>query len=156
MFTDHQIFDRYHKFRIKGIFSGKESLSLKELTSLNPGDYVVHVDHGIGKFGGLEKVEINGKIQENIKLVYRDNDTLYVGIHALHRISKYKGRDSGEPRIYKLGTGAWQKLKVTDKEQDKRYCTRPHPPLRKEKGSGWLQVFPRLLPAERARSIFHL
>lgn len=119
VFTDHQIFDRYHKFRIKGIFSGKESLSLKELTSLNPGDYVVHVDHGIGKFGGLEKVEINGKIQENIKLVYRDNDTLYVGIHALHRISKYKGKDSGEPRIYKLGTGAWQKLKARTKSKIK-------------------------------------
>jgi len=115
IFTDHQIFDRYHKFRIKGIFSPKESLSIKELTSLNPGDYVVHIDHGIGRFGGLEKVEINGKIQENIKLVYKDNDTLFVGIHALHRISKYKGKDSGEPRIYKLGTGAWQKLKSRTK-----------------------------------------
>jgi len=119
VFTDHQIFERYHKFRIKGIFSQKESLSIKELTSLNPGDYVVHIDHGIGKFGGLEKVEINGKIQENIKLVYKDNDTLYVGIHALHRISKYKGKDNAEPRIYKLGTGAWQKLKARTKNKIK-------------------------------------
>jgi len=119
VFTDHQIFDRYHKFHIKGLFSQKESLSIKELTSLNPGDYVVHIDHGIGKFGGLEKVEINGKIQENIKLVYRDNDTLYVGIHALHRISKYKGKDNAEPRIYKLGTGAWQKLKARTKKKIK-------------------------------------
>lgn len=115
VFTDHQIFERYHKFRIKGMFSQKESMSIKQLTSLNPGDYVVHIDHGIGKFGGLEKVEINGKMQENIKLVYKDNDTLYVGIHALHRISKYKGKDSSEPRIYKLGTGAWQKLKARTK-----------------------------------------
>lgn len=119
VFTDHQIFERYHKFRIKGMFSPKESLSIKELTSLNPGDYVVHVDHGIGRFGGLEKVEINGKIQENIKLVYKDNDTLYVGIHALHRISKYKGKDNAEPRIYKLGTGAWQKLKSRTKNKIK-------------------------------------
>ncbi|MDT8401902.1 MAG: transcription-repair coupling factor [Bacteroidales bacterium] len=119
VFTDHQIFERYHKFRIKGIFSQKESISIKELTSLNPGDYVVHIDHGIGKFGGLEKVEINGKIQENIKLVYKDNDTLYVGIHALHRISKYKGKDTAEPRIYKLGTGAWQKLKDRTKKKIK-------------------------------------
>ncbi len=119
IFTDHQIFGRYHKFRVKGSFLRKESLSIRELTSLNPGDYVVHIDHGIGKFGGLEKVEINGKIQENIKLVYKDNDTLYVGIHALHRISKYKGKDNIEPRIYKLGTGAWQKVKSRTKKKIK-------------------------------------
>jgi len=119
VYTDHQIFDRYHKFRIRGYFTRKESLSLKELTGLNPGDYVVHIDHGIGRFGGLEKIETNGKIQEAIKLVYRDNDILYVGIHSLHRISKYKGKDSEEPRIYKLGSGAWQKLKQTTKKRVK-------------------------------------
>jgi len=119
VFTDHQIFDRYHKFRIKGYFTKKESISVKELTGLNPGDYVVHIDHGIGKFGGLEKIEVNGKIQEAIKLVYRDNDILYVGIHSLHRISKYKGKESTEPKIYKLGSGAWQKLKQTTKSRVK-------------------------------------
>ena len=119
VFTDHQIFDRYHKFRIRGYFSRKESISVKELTGLNPGDYVVHIDHGIGKFGGLEKIEVNGKIQEAIKLVYRDNDILYVGIHSLHRISKYKGKDESEPRIYKLGSGAWQKLKQNTKKRVK-------------------------------------
>jgi transcription-repair coupling factor (superfamily II helicase) len=119
VFTDHQIFDRYHKFRIRGYFSRKESISVKELTGLNPGDYVVHIDHGIGKFGGLEKIEVNGKIQEAIKLVYRDNDILYVGIHSLYRISKYKGKDDSEPRIYKLGSGAWQKLKQTTKKRVK-------------------------------------
>jgi transcription-repair coupling factor (superfamily II helicase) len=119
VFTDHQIFDRYHKFRIKGYFTRKESISVKELTGLNPGDYVVHIDHGIGKFGGLEKIEVNGKIQEAIKLVYRDNDILYVGIHSLHRISKYKGKDSSEPKIYKLGSGAWQKLKQSTKKRVK-------------------------------------
>ena len=119
VFTDHQIFDRYHKFRIKGFFNKKESISVKELTGLNPGDYVVHIDHGIGKFGGLEKIEVNGKIQEAIKLVYRDNDILYVGIHSLHRISKYKGKDATEPKIYKLGSGAWQKLKQSTKSRVK-------------------------------------
>jgi transcription-repair coupling factor (superfamily II helicase) len=119
IYTDHQIFDRYHKFRIRGYFSRKESISVKELTGLNPGDYVVHIDHGIGKFGGLEKIEVNGKVQEAIKLVYRDNDILYVGIHSLHRISKYKGKDNAEPKIYKLGSGAWQKLKQTTKSRVK-------------------------------------
>ena len=119
VFTDHQIFDRYHKFRIRGYFTKKESISVKELTGLNPGDYVVHIDHGIGKFGGLEKIEVNGKIQEAIKLVYRDNDILYVGIHSLYRISKYKGKDNSEPKIYKLGSGAWQKLKQATKSRVK-------------------------------------
>ena len=119
VYTDHQIFDRYHKFRIRGYFTKKESISVKELTGLNPGDYVVHIDHGIGKFGGLEKIEVNGKVQEAIKLVYRDNDILYVGIHSLHRISKYKGKDNTEPKIYKLGSGAWQKLKLSTKTRVK-------------------------------------
>jgi len=119
IFTDHQIFDRYHKFKIRGYFTKKESISVRELTGLNPGDYVVHIDHGIGKFGGLEKIEVNGKIQEAIKLVYRDNDILYVGIHSLYRISKYKGKDSAEPKIYKLGSGAWQKLKQATKSRVK-------------------------------------
>ncbi len=119
VFTDHQIFDRYHKFRIRGYFTRKESISVKELTGLNPGDYVVHIDHGIGKFGGLEKIEVNGRLQEAIKLVYRDNDILYVAIHSLHRISKYKGRDNSEPRIYKLGSGAWQKLRQSTKKRVK-------------------------------------
>jgi transcription-repair coupling factor (superfamily II helicase) len=116
-FTDHQIFDRYHKFRFHDRFSRKESVSVKELMGLNPGDYVVHVDHGIGMFGGLEKIEVNGKLQEAIKLVYKDRDVLYVNIHSLHRISKYKGKDSGPPRIYKLGSGAWQKLKSNTKKK---------------------------------------
>ena len=119
IYTDHQIFDRYHKFKIRGYFTKKESISVKEITGLNPGDYVVHIDHGIGKFGGLEKIEVNGKLQEAIKLVYRDNDILYVGIHSLHRISKYKGKEGAEPKIYKLGSGAWQKLKQATKSRVK-------------------------------------
>ncbi len=116
-YTDHQIFERYHKFRFHDRFSRKESVSVKELIGLNPGDYVVHVDHGIGIFGGLEKIEVNGKIQEAIKLVYKDRDVLYVNIHSLHRISKYKGKETGPPKIYKLGTGAWQKLKNKTKKK---------------------------------------
>ncbi|MBN1596760.1 MAG: transcription-repair coupling factor [Bacteroidales bacterium] len=119
LYTDHQIFDRYHKYRLQKYFSSKASVSINELKYLNPGDYVVHVDHGVGKFGGLEKIEENGKIQEKIKLVYRDNDVLYVNIHSLHRISKYKGKDDTEPKIYKLGTGAWQKLKENTKRKVK-------------------------------------
>ncbi len=119
VYTDHQIFDRYHKFRIRGFFTRRDSMTVRELTDLNPGDYVVHVDHGIGRFGGLEKIEVNGHMQEAIKLVFRDNDILFVGIHALHRISKYKGKDDTPPRISKLGTGAWQKLKQSTKKKVK-------------------------------------
>ncbi len=118
-FTDHQIFDRYHKFKLRKTFSKKEALSIKELTGLHPGDFIVHVDHGIGQFGGLEKIEINGGWQEAIKLVYRDMDTLFVSIHSLHRISKYKGKDGETPKMYKLGSGAWQKLKLKTKSKIK-------------------------------------
>ena len=114
-FTDHQIFERFHKYNIKAGFNKRESITLAELTNLHPGDYVVHIDHGVGRFGGLQKVEVNGKHQEAIKLVYRDNDVLFISIHALHRISKFKGKDGGEPTIHKLGSGAWQKLKTTTK-----------------------------------------
>ncbi|MDX9773564.1 MAG: transcription-repair coupling factor [Bacteroidales bacterium] len=119
VYTDHQIFDRYHKFKIRGFFTRRDSMTIRELTDLNPGDYVVHVDHGIGRFGGLEKMAVNGRMQEAIKLVFRDNDILYVGIHALHRISKYKGKDDTPPRINKLGTGAWQKIKQATKKKVK-------------------------------------
>ncbi len=118
-FTDHQIFERYHKYKLNTGFSGKAALSIKELTGLQSGDYVVHIDHGIGRFGGLEKIEVNGRLQEAVRLVYKDNDMLYVSIHALHRISKYKGKDDMPPKIYKLGSGAWQRLKQTTKKKIK-------------------------------------
>lgn len=118
-YTDHQIFERYHKYTLHNYFSNRGALSLKELKGLQPGDYVVHIDHGIGKFGGLEKIEINGKMQESIRLVYQDNDVLYVSIHSLHRISKYKGKDNEPPRLYKLGTGAWQRLKQNTRKKIK-------------------------------------
>ncbi len=118
-YTDHQIFERYHRFKLKDRREQREAVSLSELNKLHQGDYVVHVDHGIGKFAGLVKTEINGKIQEAIRLVYQDNDSLLVSIHALHRISKYKGKEAGEPRINKLGTGAWQKMKNRTKAKVK-------------------------------------
>lgn len=119
IYTDHQIFDRYHKFQVRGTNQNKEAISISELQNLHPGDYVVHIDHGIGIFGGLERVENNGKVQEAIRLVYKDNDVLYVNIHQLHRVSKYKGKEGEAPKIYKLGTGAWQKLKQATKSKVK-------------------------------------
>lgn len=118
-YTDHQIFERYHRFQTKNRKAQREAISLKELNKLHQGDYVVHIDHGIGKFAGLVKTEVNGKIQEAIRLVYKDNDSLLVSIHSLHRISKYKGKEGTEPRINKLGTGAWQKMKSRTKAKVK-------------------------------------
>lgn len=118
-FTDHQIFERYHKFNLRNSFSKKESLTLKELTSLQVGDYVTHIDHGLGKFGGLKKINVNGTMQEAIKLVYRDNDILYVSIHSLHKIAKYTGKDGQIPKVNKLGSPAWKNLKNKTKKKVK-------------------------------------
>ena len=114
-YTDHQIFERYHKFRLKNGYAKKQTISLKELTNLEIGDYVTHIDHGIGKFGGLQKIEVEGKKQEAIKLIYGDRDILYISIHSLHKISKYNGKDGAPPKLYKLGSGAWEKLKQKTK-----------------------------------------
>ena len=120
-FTDHQIFDRYHKFSLKSDIAkaGKVSMTLKEINQLQIGDYVVHIDHGIGKFAGLMVAENNGKRQEVIKLLYQNDDTIFVSIHGLHRISKYKGKDGEPPRMNKLGSGAWERLKERTKAKVK-------------------------------------
>ncbi len=118
-YTDHQIFERYHKFSIKNGYSKKQTITLKELTTLSVGDYVTHIDHGIGKFGGLQKIQVEGKTQEAIKLVYADNDIVYVSIHSLHKISKYNGKDGAPPKIYKLGSNAWKILKQKTKARVK-------------------------------------
>ena len=118
-YTDHQIFERYHKFSIKNGYSKKGTITLKELNSLSIGDYVTHIDHGIGKFGGLQKIQVEGKTQEAIKLVYADNDIVYVSIHSLHKIAKYNGKDGAPPKIYKLGSGAWKALKQKTKARVK-------------------------------------
>ena len=119
LYTDHQIFDRYHKYRTSYSLPKSPSLTLNELQGLHPGDYVVHVDHGVGIFGGLEKMENNGKTQECIRLVYRNNDVLYVNIHNLHKVSKFRGKDGEQPKLYKLGTAAWQNLKQNTKRKVK-------------------------------------
>ncbi|HLF52525.1 transcription-repair coupling factor [Flavobacterium sp.] len=118
-YTDHQIFERYHKFSIKNGYSKKQTISLKELTTLSVGDYVTHIDHGIGRFGGLQKIQVEGKTQEAIKLVYADNDIVYVSIHSLHKISKFNGKDGTPPKIYKLGSNAWKVLKQKTKARVK-------------------------------------
>ena len=118
-YTDHQIFERYHKYRIRDSKSGKQVLTLKELYDLKPGDYVAHVDHGIGRFDGLEKVNNNNKIQEAIRLIYKNGDILYVSIHSLHRISKYTGKEGAIPSLDKLGSSSWSKLKQRTKQRVK-------------------------------------
>lgn len=121
IFTDHQIFDRFHKYNLRSdkARSGKVALSLKELNQFEPGDYVVHIDHGIGRFAGLVRVPNGNSTQEVIKLVYQNDDVVFVSIHSLHKISKYKGKEGEPPRISKLGTGAWEKIKERTKTKIK-------------------------------------
>ncbi|MCB0759808.1 MAG: DEAD/DEAH box helicase, partial [Flavobacteriales bacterium] len=121
LYTDHQIFERYHRFRLKeGFRKNSQALTLKELTQLKPGDLVVHIDHGIGVFSGLETIDAGGQMQEAIRLKYRDNDILYVGIHSLHRVSKYSGEEGGAaPNVSKLGSPAWRNLKEKTKAKVK-------------------------------------
>ncbi|WP_430438066.1 transcription-repair coupling factor [Polaribacter uvawellassae] len=118
-YTDHQIFERYHKFRLKNGYAKKQSITLKEINNLEIGDYVTHIDHGIGKFGGLQKIDVEGNKQEAIKLFYGDRDILYISIHSLHKISKFNGKDGKAPKIYKLGSGAWKKIKQKTKARVK-------------------------------------
>ena len=120
LYTDHQIFDRYRRIRLKRTVERSERLTMNDINSFKEGDYIVHIDHGIGRFGGLVKNRINGKVQEAIKLIYRDNDVLFVSVHGLHRISKYRSGDSTKPpKINKLGTGNWEKLKSSAKSRVK-------------------------------------
>ena len=118
-YSDHEIFERYHKFKIKSGFEVKKRVNLNELKQLEIGDYVTHIDHGVGVFGGLKKIDVNGKIQEAIKLTYGERDTLYVSIHLIHKICKYNGKDGTKPKIYKLGSGAWKKIKLKAKKRVK-------------------------------------
>ena len=119
VFTDHQIFDRFHKYSLKSdrARSGKLALSLKELSSIEVGDYIVHVDHGVGKFAGLLRTDVNGRMQEMIKLTYQNNDIIFVSIHSLHKLAKYRGKEGVEPRINKLGSGAWARVKERTKSK---------------------------------------
>ena len=118
-FTDHQIFERYHKYNLKSAAAKKETLTLKELTHLNVGDFVTHIDHGIGKFGGLKKIDVEGVQQEAIKLIYGEGDILYLSIHSLHKIAKFNGKDGHVPKLFKLGSKAWKVLKQKTKSKVK-------------------------------------
>ena len=139
-FTDHQLFGRFHKYNLKSdrTRSGKMALTLKELNQFTPGDFIVHIDHGVGQFGGLVRTEVNGKVQEAVKLIYRNNDILFVSIHALHKLSKYKGKDGGEPpALNKLGSGTWERMKDRTKKKVKdiaRDLIRLYATRRGEKG----------------------
>ncbi|NIJ43955.1 transcription-repair coupling factor (superfamily II helicase) [Wenyingzhuangia heitensis] len=119
-YTDHQIFERYNKFQLKNGFAKKQAVTLQEINNLEIGDFVTHIDHGIGKFGGLQKIDVNGKKQEAIKLIYGDADVLYISIHSLHKISKFTGKDGKEPKVHKLGSPAWKKAKQKAKTRVKQ------------------------------------
>ena len=118
-YTDHQIFERFHRYKLKQGFTRDQAMSLKMVRELEPGDFVVHIDHGIGRFSGLEKITINGHVQESVRLVYQNNDILYVGIHSLHKISKYVGKDGTPPALSKIGGEAWKNLKRKTKAKVK-------------------------------------
>ena len=118
-YTDHEIFERYHRFHLRDNYSARQAITLKDLYELKPGDYVTHIDHGIGRFDGLETIENNGKPQEAIRLIYNNGDLLYVSIHSLHRIAKYSSKDGTEPKLSTLGTGAWNRLKARAKHKVK-------------------------------------
>ena len=139
VFTDHQLFDRFHKYNLKSdkARSGKVALSLKELSQFAPGDYVVHTDHGIGRFAGLVRVPNGNTTQEALKLVYQNEDVVFVSIHSLHKVSKYRGKEGEAPRLNKLGTGAWEKLKERTKTKIKdiaRDLIKLYSQRRQEKG----------------------
>jgi len=118
-YTDHQLFERYHKFKLKSAQQYKKTITLTDITNLEIGDFVTHVDHGIGKFGGLQKIDVHGKMQEAIKLVYRNNDLLYVSIHTLHKITKFNGKEGKAPKIHQLGSPQWAKTKSKTKTKIK-------------------------------------
>lgn len=116
-YTDHQIFSRFHRYRLKDRFSKTKAITLKELRTLQPGDFVTHVDYGIGRFAGMDKVDVNGKTQESVRLVYRDNDLLYVNVHNLHKIARYTGKEGAPPVMSKLGSPEWENKKKKVKKQ---------------------------------------
>ena len=122
-YTDHEIFQRYHKYRVKQAFSKNKALTLKMLRELQPGDYVTHIDHGVGVFSGLQKIEANGVLQEAVRIIYKDKDLLYVNISSLHKISKYSGKEGTVPKMNKLGSDVWNKLKDKTKKQVKDIAT---------------------------------
>lgn len=119
LYTDHQLFERYYKYKVKEKYSRSKALTVKELKNLQPGDYVTHIDHGIGRFGGMDRKEVNGKIQESIRIIYKDNDLLFVNVHSLHKIAKYSSKDALAPQMSKLGSAEWETKKKKVKKKVK-------------------------------------
>lgn len=135
--TEHQLFDKYYKPKSRDKFTGNASISLRELRNLKPGDFITHIDHGIGKFAGLEVMDVNGVKQEVLRIVYKDNDLLYVSVNSLHKVSKYSGKDGTLPKLHKLGSGTWEKQKRTTKKKVKdiaRELIQLYAQRKKEKG----------------------
>ncbi|MFT3681691.1 MAG: transcription-repair coupling factor [Ferruginibacter sp.] len=122
-YTDHQVFQRYHKYKVKQAFSKNKALTLKTLRELQPGDYVTHIDHGVGVYSGLQKIDVNGRMQEAVRIQYKDGDLLYVNISSLHKIAKYSGKEGSVPKMNKLGSDVWSKLKEKTKKQVKDIAT---------------------------------
>ena len=118
-YTDHQIFQRYHKYKVKQAYSKSKAITLRTLRDLQPGDYVTHIDHGVGVYSGLQKIDVNGHMQEAVRIIYKDSDILYVNINSLHKISKYTGKEGAPPKVNKLGSDAWVKLKDKTKAKVK-------------------------------------
>jgi transcription-repair coupling factor (superfamily II helicase) len=118
-YTDHQIFQRYHKYRVKQAYNKNKAITLRTLKELQPGDFVTHIDHGVGKYSGLQKIEVNGKLQEAVRIIYKDSDILYVNINSLHKISKFTGKEGTAPKINKLGSDVWNRLKEKTKTKVK-------------------------------------
>jgi transcription-repair coupling factor (superfamily II helicase) len=118
-YTDHQIFQRYHKYKVKQAYNRNKALTLRALRELQPGDFVTHIDHGVGVYSGLQKLEVNGKLQEAVRIIYKDSDILYVNINSLHKIAKYTGKEGTVPKVNKLGSDAWNKLKEKTKTKVK-------------------------------------
>lgn len=122
-YTDHQIFQRYHKYNVKQAYTKGKAITMRALRELQPGDFVTHIDHGVGVYSGLQKIDVNGNMQEAVRIIYRDNDVLYVNINSLHKISKFTGKEGTKPKVNKLGSEAWQKLKNKTKKQVKDIAT---------------------------------
>ena len=118
-YTDHQVFQRYHKYKVKQAYNKNKALTLRTLRELQPGDFVTHIDHGVGVFSGLEKIDANGKLQEAVRIIYKDSDILYVNINSLHKIAKYSGKEGTPPKVNKLGSDTWNRLKEKTKSKVK-------------------------------------
>ncbi len=155
-YTDHQIFQRYHKYRVKQAYNKNKALTLKTLRDLQPGDYVTHIDHGVGTYSGLQKLEVNGRLQEAVRIIYKDSDILYVNINSLHKISKYTGKEGTVPKINKLGSDVWNRLKEKTKTKVKEIAFDLIKLYAQRKAQHGFAVCARQLYAGRAGSIVYL